>query len=285
MTDILSQDEIDALLSAISDGDASQHDSYSRRDERRVKIYDFKRPIFLSKHNLIAIETIAKEYAKDLGVYLTENFGINISVDHSYTTQITFEEFQRSIPKKTYLTVLGMMPLKGYAVTNIEPIGYKKILYILGKTEPDYSKEELSQVESSLVVIHTGLLRSAFSKILDLRPIIQSTVSDPFHLNYIDRNIMCLELTFDICFNISDNSYIESQMQLCIPRDTLEPIKPALNLEYLSKTKKLDLALDNIPIPVQIRYKDKLNVYLSDLEKLQPGIILKLKNKDLEICY
>lgn len=287
MTDILSQNEIDQLLSAISSGESTQEiDPY--RQEKKVRIYDALRPVFLSKNNLIAVDIIAKEYARDLGVFLTQSFNMNINAHYHYSSQYTFEEFQRSVPKQTYLTTLNMMPLKGYGVVHIEPKAYEQIVKLLGKADSikiDYSKEELSEVESSLVPIHTGLLRNAFSKLIDLRPLIENTNNNSFVLNFIEEKTMCLIMSFDIIFNLGANSFIESNIEICIPKTTLDPIKSKLDINYLTNPKKISLALDNIPIPVQVRYKDKPNIYLSDLENIKPGTVIKLKNKDLELCY
>ena len=49
MTEILSQEEIDTLLSAISSGEVSSEDYSSAGEQRKVKIYDFKRPDKFSK--------------------------------------------------------------------------------------------------------------------------------------------------------------------------------------------------------------------------------------------
>ena len=44
MNEVLSQDEIDQLLQAISSGDTEDADFKPVNDTRKIKIYDFKRP-------------------------------------------------------------------------------------------------------------------------------------------------------------------------------------------------------------------------------------------------
>jgi len=44
MTEVLSQDEIDQLLTAINAGDTSLETVQSATDSRKIKIYDFRRP-------------------------------------------------------------------------------------------------------------------------------------------------------------------------------------------------------------------------------------------------
>ncbi|MBR7080924.1 MAG: flagellar motor switch protein FliM, partial [Treponema sp.] len=52
MNEVLSQDEIDQLLQAISSGDNDSDDFKPVSDTRRIKIYDFRRPDKFSKEQI-----------------------------------------------------------------------------------------------------------------------------------------------------------------------------------------------------------------------------------------
>jgi len=53
MTEVLSQDEIDQLLTAINAGNAEPEDYNPAADSRKIKIYDFKRPDKFSKNKSV----------------------------------------------------------------------------------------------------------------------------------------------------------------------------------------------------------------------------------------
>jgi len=57
MNEVLSQDEIDQLLQAISSGESENTDFKPVNDTRKIKIYDFKRPDKFSKEQ---IRTVSK---------------------------------------------------------------------------------------------------------------------------------------------------------------------------------------------------------------------------------
>ena len=57
MGEVLSQDEIDNLLKAISTGDLDATD-YDDKKEQQVKNYDFARPAKFSKEHLRTLEII-----------------------------------------------------------------------------------------------------------------------------------------------------------------------------------------------------------------------------------
>lgn len=50
--DVLSQNEIDKLLSALSTGEVSAEEVQAEEEERKVKTYDFKRPDKFSKDQI-----------------------------------------------------------------------------------------------------------------------------------------------------------------------------------------------------------------------------------------
>ena len=52
MNEVLSQDEIDQLLNAISSGDTDTDEFKPVNSTRKIKIYDFKRPSKFSKEQL-----------------------------------------------------------------------------------------------------------------------------------------------------------------------------------------------------------------------------------------
>ena len=60
MADILSQEEIDALLEVVDDDDASESigEKSKKEEQQQVIIYDFKRPNRVSKEQLRAIKGI-----------------------------------------------------------------------------------------------------------------------------------------------------------------------------------------------------------------------------------
>ncbi len=63
MTEVLSQDEIDQLLTAISSGEVSTEEPTAQVDQRKIKIYDFKRPDKFSKDQ---IRTVVRTFREKL---------------------------------------------------------------------------------------------------------------------------------------------------------------------------------------------------------------------------
>ena len=76
MGEVLSQNEIDSLLQALSSGELAAED-ISNIDEPAAKNYDFRRPAKFSKEHLRTLEIIFEHYGRllstNLPVYLRKN--------------------------------------------------------------------------------------------------------------------------------------------------------------------------------------------------------------------
>ncbi len=94
--DVLSQAEIDELLSNISSGAVSAEEIQSEERQRKVKIYDFKRPDKFSKDQIRTLSMIHENFARLLNTYLSAQLRTMVHIDVASVDQLTYEEFIRS---------------------------------------------------------------------------------------------------------------------------------------------------------------------------------------------
>lgn len=113
MSEILSQNEIDALLSALSSGDIEPDELPKEEEKVKIKNYDFKRPQKFSKDHIRTLELVHDNYARIISNFLTAQLRTNVKVKIESVQQITYEEFIHSIPNTTVLTLFKMPPLSG----------------------------------------------------------------------------------------------------------------------------------------------------------------------------
>ena len=111
MTEVLSQDEIDQLLTAISAGDTDTEDFRPTTDTRKIKIYDFKRPDKFSKEQIRTVSIMHETFARLTTTALSAQLRSMAHVHVASVDQLTYEEFIRSIPTPTTLAVINMDPL------------------------------------------------------------------------------------------------------------------------------------------------------------------------------
>ena len=121
MGDVLSQNEIDSLLAALSSGELDVEDM-QEKDEKQVKNYDFSRPAKFSKEHLRTLGMIFEHYGRllstNLPVYLRKN--VQVSVASSET--VTFAEFSNALSNPVLLTIVNFSPMQGSII--MEPVSY-----------------------------------------------------------------------------------------------------------------------------------------------------------------
>ena len=70
MAKILSQAEIDALLSTVTE-DTSELERVAGAPPRRVALYDFKHPNLISKEQMRLLENIHENFSRNFGMFLS----------------------------------------------------------------------------------------------------------------------------------------------------------------------------------------------------------------------
>ena len=181
--EVLSQDEIDQLLNAISNGsddddDFNDDDGKEERRTRRIKIYDFKRPDRFSKEQIHRVCYIFECVCREMTTYFSEKLR---SLCHFYVAsvdQITYEEFLRSIPTPT--TLASAKWEDECAVLEIDPCLTFKFLYSL------YS-DKIEKIEAHL--LETDLKEEQICDVMD-------TIKGEFGCTRINRDLESGELFF-----------------------------------------------------------------------------------------
>lgn len=313
MTDILSQDEIDSLLTAISPGegggdmgDAGGGMGFSESgggsgsgegiENRKVKIYDFKRPDKFSKDQIRTLQMMHETFARLTTTGLSAQLRTLTHVHVASVDQLTYEEFIRSIPSPTTLAVVNMDPLKGSAVLEIDPsISFTIIDRLFGGSGEQYKiSRELSDIEMSvmegIIVRMLGNLRESWSNAIDLRPRLGNIETNPQFAQIVPPNDMVVLVTSET--KVGD---IEGMMNFCIPYITIEPIISKLSAQYwysnirqASSSENLDVLkerVDQVEVPV-IAVLGRRKTTFKEVKSLKKGdelILDKIVGSDIDI--
>ena len=234
MNDVLSQDEIDQLMQAISSGE-SESDDYSKpvNDTRKIKIYDFKRPDKFSKEQIRTVQIMHETFARLTTTSLSAQLRSLVHVHVASVDQLTYEEFIRSIPTPTTLAVINMDPLKGNAVLEIDPaITFSIIDRLFGgtgqgaKVQRDLTDIEQSVMEGIIVRILANM-REAWTQVIDLRPRLGTIETNPQFAQIVPPTEMVVLVTLET--KVGDE---EGMLNFCIPYLTIEPIISKLSSQF-----------------------------------------------------
>ena len=288
MGEILSQNEIDALLNQLSSGELDV-ESISNAEEKPVKDYDFSRPTKFSKEHLRTLEIIFEHYGRLISTNLPVILRKNAQVTVASSETVTFSEFTNSLSNPSILGIVAFEPLGGNIIIDLATnIAFAMIDRMLGgEGNPLDKTREFSDIELSILqkimVMLTQLLRDPWKNVLEVSPVLTRLETNPQFAQIIAPGEMIAVVTLNI--KIGD---VEGFMNMCLPFITLEDVMDRLNTKFWYSTmqeNKDEFAKDNIEamlkrviIPVKaVLGTSKITV--NDFMNLQVGDCIRLDAK------
>lgn len=235
--EILSQHEIDALLSALTSGEMDAEELKKEEEEKKVRVYDFKRALRFSKDQIRSIYRIHENYARLLTTFFSAQLRTYVNISVASVDQLPYEEFIRSIPNMTILNVYSLSPLEGRIILEVNPnIAYAMMDRQLGgQGSGDYSVDNLTEIEtlliSQLFEKSSPNLKEAWSSIVDIDPVLEEFEINPQFLQLVSPN----ETVVVVSLNTKIGE-VSGMMNICIPHIVLEPIIPKLTAHYWMQT-------------------------------------------------
>ncbi|SDB88740.1 flagellar motor switch protein FliM [Pelagirhabdus alkalitolerans] len=236
--EVLSQNEIDALLSALSSGEMDANQLKEEEQEKKVRVYDFKRALRFSKDQIRSISRINENYARLLTTYFSAQLRTYVHISVASVDQIPYEEFIRSIPTMTVLNIFSMSPLDGRIIFEINPnIAYAMLDRILGGKGNSINKiENLTEIESTIMsnLFEKSLdnLKEAWSSVSEIDPMLEEFEVNPQFLQLVSPNETVVVVSLNTTIGESSG-----MINICIPHVVLEPIMPRLSVHYWMQTE------------------------------------------------
>lgn len=288
MGEVLSQNEIDNLLAALSTGELDV-DQIQESEEKQVKNYDFSRPTKFSKEHLRTLEIIFEHYSRlistNLPVYLRKN--VQVAVASSET--VTFNEFTNALSNPVILGIINFAPLNGQIIIDLATnLGYAMLDRMLGGSGAPLEKNrEFSEIEltiiQKLLVMFTQLLREPWKNVIDINPVLQRLETNPQFAQVIAPNDMIAIVTLNM--KIGE---VEGFMNVCLPFFTLEDVMDKLNTKYWFSTMQenrdenyedyIESLIRKVDIPIRA-VLGKSTISVNDFMNLQVGDCIRLDSK------
>jgi flagellar motor switch protein FliM len=232
MADILSQEEIDALLEVVDEDNVTPDElekSPELLEQRQITLYDFKRPNRVSKEQLRAFKSIHDKMARNLASQISSLMRSIVEITLHSVDQMTYGEFLMSLPSPTSFNVFSMKPLDGKAVVEINPsIVFPMIERLLGGPgenydgNRDFSDIELNLLDSILRAISNNL-REAWAPVIDIYPMVEAKESSSNVVQIVAQNEIVVMVVMELVIG-----HTSGMINICYPVITLESVLPKL---------------------------------------------------------
>lgn len=287
--EVLSQSEIDALLSALSTGEMDADELKKEQSEKRVKVYDFKRALRFSKDQIRSLTRIHENFARLLTTFFSAQLRTYVQISVASADQIPYEEFIRSIPKMTILNVFEVPPLDGRILMEVNPnIAYSMMDRMMGGRGTSFNKvENLTEIETRIMsnTFERAFenLREAWAHISEIDPMLTDFEVNPQFLQMVSPNETVVVISLNTTIGETTG-----MINICIPHVVLEPIIPKLSVHYWMQTDKKErkpqeiavleerIQSANVPISVELGTAD---ISIQDFLILEVGDVIELNQQ------
>ena len=298
MQEVLSQSEIDSLLQALNTGNIPVQELQQAEDTAvKLKSYDFRRPNKFSKEHLRTLEMLHQHYARHLSSFLSGYLSTNINIELASVGQIIFDEFIRSIPTPTILTIFELQPLKGPAILEANTNFIFPVIDLMfgGNGSMSDINRELTDIEIQVTKkIMTRILEylvPTWKDVIEIKPEVRSIETNPRLQQLYSSNEVVALLTFTITMGEND----QGMMNLCLPYMVLDEVVSMLSVRQqfvrqFASTNKDDndkllhwlgysaVELTTVLGEAEIQVEDFLQIQVGDVVVLDRNV-----NNDLDV--
>ncbi|MDI9639349.1 flagellar motor switch protein FliM [Kamptonema cortianum] len=310
MSDILSQEEIEALLSSLSDGgsaDASGEGGASgaagkiesaaaklkqgRKGGRSAvayEVYDFRRPDKFSKEQLRTLQMLHETFGRLAGTSLSALLRTNVSIDLISLEQVPYEEYLRSISSSVF-TVMSIPPLTGQAALEMEfGLVFSMLDKLLGGPGRIVERNTLTDIEIPLFnQLNDRLfsaLKTSWEGVVIVNPSVEEIETSAQFVQIAPPSDIVVSILFEV--KVGE---MHGAMSLCIPYMVLKPITAKLSAQkWFAATgnrrqtnthrSAIVTQLQGTDVDVWIRMgRSKINV--QDFLLLRQGDVIRLDQK------
>jgi flagellar motor switch protein FliM len=308
MSQILSQDEVDALLTGISGGEIETEQEAV--DEQISHLYDLTSQDKIIRDGMPTLEMLTEQFARMFRTTLSSLLRKVVSVNIISLKMMKYGEFMRTVPLPTSMHVFKMDPLKGNSLFIFESkIIFALVDILFGGSGRDSFKVEgrdFTAIENGLIrkVVLSALtdLEKVWKPLINLNIVYQRSEINPQFVQIVLPSEVVIVTVFEI-----ETDFSSGNITLCIPYSTIEPIKEKMrsghqrdNLEVSDEWKESlesEVRLSNVNMKVLLGktelkgreianlkrgdvilldryYSDDLDVYVEGFRKFkgQPGV-------------
>lgn len=288
MSEVLSQNEIDALLQALSTGEVDVQDIREETRDKKIKKYDFRRPDKFAKDQLRTLQVIHENFSRLLNTYLSGYLRSLVQIDVFTVEQLTYHEFSNSISNPAVLGIVDFAPLPGQIIIDITPdISYTLIDRILGGNgKPIEEARGFTEIEimllKKMIVQMIKLFKEPWENVLDVEPRLEKIETNSQFAQIVSPNETIALITLNI--KIGE---VEGMINICIPHLVIESILSQLSTKYWFTSVKKEISvedqtaveqrLEKTQVPIRALI-GKTHITVSEFIDLHIGDVIALDN-------
>ncbi len=292
MSEVLSQSQIDSLLSSLTSG-LKETEQPEQTAGKKIKDYDFRSPKLFTREQLKLLYSIYENYARILSSFITGVLQTYTLVEIIEVEEQQYYEFNNALPDSVLMGVLDFAVKEEHSEEDLvlldisKDIGFCCIDRLLGgagkplEADREYTEIEIGILEH-LVKGMVNLMKNVWLDYLEIAPRLLKLETNARILQGIgtDENVVI------VVMNVMVND-TQGKMNICIPAVTLDTMFKMKNAQSKRKERRGDQLTDaqrRADIMREISESEleitgilgTIDVLSKDLIDLEVGDIIKL---------
>ena len=243
MEKILSQDEVDALLRGVSDGDVETEAPEAEEPQDGPVPYDLGNQEWVIRGRMPTLDVIHQQFSRLFRLALSDILRKTVEVTITNQTVQKFGEFTKRLPVPAYLQIISMEPLRGTAMVATDAA----TVYLLvdhffggaGQTHVKPEGQDFTLIEQRVMrkVMAMGLrdLQKAWEPVQKVAIKAVRAEMNP----QLASIVLPADVVIVVTLGIELGNSV-GDLHLCLPYAMLEPIRDRLQVSFQSDFYELD---------------------------------------------
>ncbi|NUO07142.1 MAG: FliM/FliN family flagellar motor switch protein [Candidatus Brocadia sp.] len=285
---ILTNQEVEALLSAIESGQVLVGQKIESKKEKKIQHYDFRRPDKFPREQKRRLQKISEEMAKTIGVTLSRFLRASINVELIAIEELSYEVFLNSFTDVVCANVVNLKPLNGFGCLTAD-VGFCLAIVDRGLGGPG----RIPQKVRPLTLIEESVVGVALSNIMEEIKLCWIKLVQPeWKIEKMDMDIKSLQIAPATELMLSINFAVSGDLSngtiiLCVPVTSLEMIMGKSKIEKLKRQDEIaiiEVVIGETELTTSV-VLGTTQLMFNELINLKVGDVIKLDNKITEdIC-
>jgi len=285
VTDLLSQDEIDALLHGVDDVD-DVDDNEVDSDTDAVD-FDFSSQDRIVRGRMPTLELINERFARHMRISLFNMLRKTAEVSINGVQMMKFGEYQNTLYVPTSLNMVRFRPLKGTSLITMEA----RLVFILvenffggdGRFHARIEGREFTPTERRIIQLLLKIVfedyKEAWSPVMGVEFEYLDSEVNPSMANIVSPTEVIVVSSFHIEVDGGGGDF-----HMVMPYSMVEPIRELLDAGVQSDKMETDVRwssalreeIMDVPVNFRVDLLEK-DISLRDLMELQPGDIIPIE--------
>lgn len=300
VNDILTQDEIDALLHGVNSGDVETDDSGVAEDGQ-ARRYDFASQDRIVRGRMPTLEMINERFARLFRISLFNMLRRNAEISIGGVQMLKFSEYVHSLFVPTSLNLVKIKPLRGTSLFVIDP----KLVFILvdnyfggdGRFHTKIEGREFTPTEMRVIEMMLTLafrdFKEAWAPVMPVEFEYMNSEVNPQFANIVSPTEVVVVTTFHVELDGGGGD-----MHVTMPYAMVEPIREILDAGVQSdradiddrwaqslqeEMKEAEVEVSSILTQVDLSLNDVLKIKAGDVIPIELPSLVTLRVEDIPL--